>query len=197
MNAPDPKPIQTRRLDLHMVLPQEYERLAADAGDPRLWVDRGFANPYGHLRDDPGPLPHRLPLIEANPQSAPYLLRMAVHRVEAVIIGSAGFHGMPDGRGMIEIGVGIEPHWRGQGYATEVLHGMWGWVIDQPGVRVLRYTVSPGNAPSQAIIRRLGFAWRGQQMDPEDGPEDIFEMGADEYRHRFAAPMADRPHEGS
>lgn len=195
MSAPEPQPIITRRLDLHTVLPCECERLAVDRADPGLWVDRGFANPYGHLRDDPGPLPYRLPMIQAHPQWAPYLLRMAVHREEAVIIGSAGFHGMSDARGMIEIGVGIEPHWRGQGYATEVLHGMWGWVIDQPGVRVLRYTVSPENAPSQAIIRRLGFAWCGQQMDPEDGPEDIFEMDADEYRDRFATPRADSPPE--
>jgi ribosomal-protein-alanine N-acetyltransferase len=189
---PDPA-IRTARLDLHVVLPAEYQRLAVDRGDPRLWVDRGFSNPYGHLVTDPGPLPFRWPQIQEYPERAPYLLRMAVHRDSAVIIGSAGFHGIPDDTGMVEIGLEIVPEWRGQGYGTEVLHGMWGWVIGQPGVRCLRYTVSPDNAPSQAIIRRLGFTWRGQQVDPIDGPEDIFEMQVADYRREFVAAFPDFP----
>ena len=179
--------IRTRRLDLHAVLPAEYALLADDRADPRLWVDRGFSNPHGHLVDDPGPLRHRIPRIAADPEAAPYLLRMAVLRDAGVVIGSAGFHDRPDAAGMIEIGLGIVPDFRGQGYAQELLHGMWAWVIDQPGVITLRYTVSPDNGPSQAIIRKLGFALVGEQIDEEDGPEDIFEMPASEYRHRFLA----------
>lgn len=179
--------IRTRRLDLHAVLPAEYALLAEDRSDPRLWVDRGFTNPHRHLVDDPGPLPYRIPRIAADPGAAPYLLRLAVLRDTAEVIGSAGFHDRPDADGMIEIGLGVVPAFRGQGYAKEMLHGMWGWVIDQPGVVTLRYTVSPDNAPSQAIIRKLGFAHVGQQIDEEDGPEDIFEMSAAEYRHRHLA----------
>ncbi|MBI1351409.1 MAG: GNAT family N-acetyltransferase [Actinomycetales bacterium] len=173
------------RLDLHTVLPSEFELLAVDRADPRLWADRGFANPLGHLVDDPGPLPYRLPRIEADPAAAPYLLRMAVLRQEAIIVGSCGFHMLPDDDGMIEIGLGVVEAYRGRGLAQEMLHGMWRWVIDQPGVRTLRYTVSPDNAPSQAIIRKLGFAYCGQQQDEVDGPEDIFEMSAEEYRRHF------------
>lgn len=83
---------------------------------------------------------------------------------------------------MIEIGLEVVPAYRRQGYAVEMLHGMWGWVVDQPGVRVLRYTVSPENLPSQRIVRGLGFTHIGVQIDPEDGPEDIFEMTAVAYR---------------
>jgi len=169
---------------LHVVLPQEYDLLALDRTDPRLWIDRGFRNPHRHLVDDPGPLPYRWPQIQQRPELAPYLLRLAVHRQERVIIGSAGFHAIPDEVGMVEIGLEIVPPWRHQGFATEVLHGMWGWVIEQPGVRILRYTVSPANAPSQSIIRGLGFTWQGQQQDPVDGPEDIYQMSVEQYRHR-------------
>lgn len=179
--------ISTERLDLHAVLPAEYALLAVDRADSRLWVDRGFANPFRHLVDDPGPLVHRIPRIATDPEAAPYLLRLAVLREAGVVIGSAGFHDRPDESGMIEIGLGVVPEFRGQGYAQEMLHGMWGWVIDQPGVVTLRYTVSPDNAPSQAIIRKLGFTYVGQQIDEEDGPEDIFEMSAAEYRHRHLA----------
>jgi [ribosomal protein S5]-alanine N-acetyltransferase len=190
MTDPDPDTdllIRTERLDLHTVRPEDYALLALDRADARLWVDRGFANPHGHLVADPGPLPYRLPRIAADPLAAPYLLRMAVLREQAVIVGSAGFHDRPDEAGMIEIGLGIVPEWRGRGGAQELLHGMWGWVIDQPGVVTLRYTVSADNAPSQAIIRKLGFALVGEQIDEVDGPEDIFEMPASEYRRRYLA----------
>ena len=179
--------IRTDRLDLHTVRPADYDLLMRDRAHPRLWVDRGFTNPYRHLVDDPGPLPYRIPRVTLDPDAAPFLLRMAVLREESVIVGSAGFHARPDDDGMIEIGMEIVPSYRGRGLAQEMLHGMWRWVVEQPGVRTLRYTVSPDNAPSQAIIRKLGFEFRGQQIDEEDGPEDIFELSAAEYRTRYLA----------
>ncbi len=179
--------IATERLDLHTVLPEEYRILQVDRADPRLWVDRGFSNPLGHLVDDPGPLPFRIPRVTADPGAAPYLLRLAVDRERGIVIGSAGFHDRPDADGMIEIGLGVVPQERGRGYAQEMLTGMWGWVIAKPEVRTLRYTVSPDNAPSQAIIRKFGFEHCGQQIDEEDGPEDIFELSVDHYRACFLA----------
>ncbi|MEI6217090.1 MAG: GNAT family N-acetyltransferase [Actinomycetes bacterium] len=177
--------IRTPRLDLHTVTPRDYELLAVDRADSKLWQGRGFSNPYGHLVDDPGPLPFRIPRIKKDPTLAKYLLRMAVYRPTNEIIGSAGFHDAPDSEGMIEIGLGLVPEFRGRGLAQELLHGMWGWVVDDPKVKVLRYTVSPENAPSQAIIKKFGFTYRGQQIDEEDGPEDIFEMSANQYRLKF------------
>lgn len=178
--------IHTARLDLCTVRPREFELLANDRADSRLWLDRGFSNPMKHLVDDPGPVPYRIPIIAADPEAAPYLLRLAVLRDEHVIVGSVGFHARPDETGMIEIGVGVEPAFQGKGLAQEMLHGMWAWAVDQPGVARLRYTVSPDNAASQAIIRKLGFAHVGTQMDEVDGLEDVFEMTASDYRERFA-----------
>ena len=59
--------------------------------------------------------------------------------------------------------------------------------VAQPGVTRLRYTVSPGNAPSQAIIARFGLRLVGQQIDEEDGPQDIYEMDAETYRERWGS----------
>lgn len=179
--------IATERLDLHTVLPEEYLLLEHDRADPRLWVNRGFSNPLGHLVDDPGPLPFRIPRIAADPEAAPYLLRLAVLRDQRMVIGSAGFHSRPDENGMIEIGLGVVTQERGRGYAQEALRGMWAWVVAKPAVRTLRYTVTPDNAPSQAIIGKFGFEHRGQQIDEIDGPEDIYELSAHEYRQRFLA----------
>ena len=177
--------IRTARLDLHVVQPAEYSILAVDRGHPSLWSDRGFSNPHRHLVDDPGPLVHRIPRILADPAAAPYLLRMAVLRQSGVIVGSAGFHDRPDESGMIEIGLEIVPEWQGRGLGRELLLGMWGWVVSQPGVRMLRYTVSPTNAVSLALVGSFGFEYRGQQIDDEDGPEDIFEMTAEAFSRRW------------
>jgi len=49
----------------------------------------------------------------------------------------------------------------------------------------LRYTVSPRNTASIALINSFGFKFMGEQMDDVDGPESIYEMSADEYRERF------------
>ena len=183
--TPEDLLIRTDRLDLYTVLLWEYWMLSVDRADPHLWVDRGFTNPFGHLVENPGPLPFRIPRVEADPDAAPLLLRMGVLRDGEVIIGSVGFHDRPDADGMIEIGLGVEAACRGNGYAQEMLHGMWSWITTDPEVRILRYTVAPDNAPSQAIIRKLGFEFRGQQIDEIDGPEDIFELSAEEYRARF------------
>lgn len=174
--------IRTQRLDLHTVLPAEYALLAVDRADPRLWVDRGFTNPIGHLVSDPGPLPYRLPRVAADPAAAPFLMRVAVLRSAAVIVGGAGFHDRPDADGMVEIGLSVEEEYRRSGLATEMLYGMWDWVVGKEGVRTLRYTVSPDNHASLALLRRFGFAYVGQQIDDVDGPEDIYELPAAAYR---------------
>lgn len=178
--------IITERLELHTLKPTEYEFFPggheygpfAERSLEASWADRAFANPHRHLLDDPGPLPHRLPRIRRDPTIAPYLLRLAVHRDDRCIVGSAGFHDVPDERGMIEIGLGIVPEHQRQGLARELLIGMWTWVVHQPEVRVLRYTVSPTNVASQRLIASFAFTKVGEQIDDEDGLEEIFERDA-------------------
>ena len=176
--------IRTERLELHVVRPVDYELLAINRADPRLWIDRGFTNPFGYLVEDAGPLPYRLPMVRADASQAPYLLRVAVLLESGVIVGGAGFHSLPDRDGVVEIGFEVCAPTRRNGFGTEILHGMWGWVIDQPDVRVLRYSVGVGNVVSQRIVRGLGFAHMGVQQDEIDGPEDVFEMSVAEYRTR-------------
>jgi hypothetical protein len=62
---------------------------------------------------------------------------------------------------------------------------MWGWVVTEPGVKILRYTVSPTNTASIALINSFGFDFMGEQLDEVDGPESIYEMSADAYRKKF------------
>ena len=177
--------IQTKRLYLYTVLPNEYEALAIDQDDPKLWLDRGFSDPNKHFLNYPNPIKHRLPRVRQNPEYAKYLLRVAVLKDNPIIVASAGFHDAPDSDGMIEIGFGVDKKYQGNGYGQEMLHGMWSWVINDPLVKTLRYTVSPDNLISQHIIKKLGFEYKGQQMDEVDGPEDIHELSASDYKLKF------------
>jgi len=167
------------------VLPREFEVLAIDQADPNLWLDRGFSDPAKYFLNNPNPIKYRLPRARQNPEYAKYLLRVAVLKDTPIIIASAGFHDAPDSNGMIEIGFGVDKKYQGRGFGQELLHGMWSWVVNDPQVKTLRYTVSPDNLISQHIIKKLGFKHIGQQIDEEDGPEDIYELSASDYKLKF------------
>jgi RimJ/RimL family protein N-acetyltransferase len=177
--------IQTNRLLLYTVLPNEYEALAIDQADPNLWQDRGFSDSDKYFLNNSNPIKYRLPRVRQNPEYAKYLLRVAVLKDNPIIIASAGFHDAPDSDGMIEIGFGVDKKYQGKGFGQELLNGMWSWVVNDPQVKTLRYTVSPDNLISQHIIKKFRFIFKGQQIDEEDGPEDIYELSASDYKLKF------------
>lgn len=145
----------------------------------------GFTNPFKHLLTDPGPLIHRIPRVKVNSEFASIGIVFAVQKSTKIIIGSAGFHDFPNAAGMIEIGFSIVPQLQNQGYGKEILLGMWRWIVKRVDVRILRYTVSPKNAPSLHIINSIGFLPVGEQIDPEDGLEIIYEMTSAEFILRY------------
>ena len=108
-------------------------------------------------------------------------MRWIVLKEKQEVIGSTSFHGAPDADGMLEIGLGIESEYENQGFAKEALLGMWRWALTFPGVKTFRYTVSPDNAASIAVINYFGFEYKGQQMDEIDGTESIYEMRAVDF----------------
>lgn len=91
-------------------------------------------------------------------------------------IGSAGFHAPPDENGRVEIGYRVEPDYRRQGVAGEVVRALFDWAAREHGVTRFRASVSPDNVPSLAVIGRLGFRHVGVQMDDVDGEEFVFEL---------------------
>jgi RimJ/RimL family protein N-acetyltransferase len=178
--------LKTDRLDLHLIPPLELFMLHEDPDNAELLSDRDFTNPHNELtHEHSGPLRWRVPQVKENPDVNIWFIRWIVLRETKEVVGSISFHAPPDEVGMIEIGFGICEPCRNNGYGKEALLGMWKWVIDQPGVKTLRYTVSATNGPSMTIINSLGFAHIGQQIDEDDGPEEIYEMSVDEFRSRL------------
>jgi RimJ/RimL family protein N-acetyltransferase len=128
-----------------------------------------------------------VPQVKADPATNKWFVRWIVLKENREVIGSTSFHGAPDAQGMMEIGLGIETQYQNQGYAKEALLGMWRWVLTFPEVKTLRYTVSPQNLPSIAVINYFGFDFKGQQIDEEDGPEDIYEMDRETFLKKWGA----------
>ena len=168
---------ETNRLRCQSLSLRDYNDF--EAGVEPSW--NGFLNPYKHLIEGPSPLKHRIPRVKREPEFAEIGLILAIEKNTDELIGSAGFHNFPTEGGMIEIGYGIVPEKQNQGFGTELLIGMWKMICLRPDVQILRYTVSPENPPSMHIIKKLEFTKVGEQMDPEDGLELIFEKRSKEF----------------
>ncbi|HET8587405.1 MAG TPA: GNAT family N-acetyltransferase [Candidatus Limnocylindria bacterium] len=111
-----------------------------------------------------------------HPDHAPWLLRAIVLRdAERPAIGHLNFHAPPDERGVPEVGYSLLPEFRGKGYAIEAVHALFDWAHREHGVSRFRASVAPDNDRSQNLIRKLGFGRVGEQWDPEDGLEWVFE----------------------
>jgi RimJ/RimL family protein N-acetyltransferase len=178
--------IHTSRLELHHVPADRLIVLLEEPENEGIYEGCSYTNPHRELMDHQGPLRWRVPQVKEDASLNKWFVRWMVLRSSREIVGSISFHNAPNVDGMVEIGLGVNPDFQGRGFAKEALVGMWSWVVEQPGVTVLRYTVSKSNVASVRIIQGFEFAHVGVQIDETDGPEEIYEMSAREFTRRFA-----------
>ena len=174
----DFKLLRSTRLDLYCFTAEELFELGHNS---QVFSNRDFENPYEVLSGEDLPRANRVKDVRETPDNIRWYFRMIVDRDRNIGVGSISFHGGPDERGMVEIGLGIAEAERGKGYASEALRAMWDWAARLPEVKFLRYTVSPENLPSVAIINKLGVPLIGEQIDEEDGLELIYEISSEDY----------------
>ncbi|MEI8058059.1 MAG: GNAT family N-acetyltransferase [Actinomycetes bacterium] len=149
-------------------------------------VPLGYPDPTDVLNPAWSPIGHRIPQLRSDPTVNPWLIRLAVTRtVEPKIVGLINFHDAPDERGFLEIGYSVIEEYRRQGYAREMAHLMWAAARKHPAVRGFRASASPDNKGSLAIIRGAGLLHVGEQDDPEDGLEYVFECTVADYVPRM------------
>lgn len=135
-----------------------------------------FDVPEGWAEEEEWLLGYRLDQVEKDPGAERWLMRAILR--DGAMVGHAGFHGPPDERGLVEIGYTVfEPH-RRRGIAYETAVALLRWAAPDPGVRGFRASVSPSNAPSLALVAKLGFVQTGVQWDERDGEELVFERPA-------------------
>jgi ribosomal-protein-alanine N-acetyltransferase len=120
----------------------------------------------------------RLDQIRRDPASHYWIARAAVDAESGIVVGHAGYHGPPDETGLVEVGYSVDPRYRRRGYAKAMLRELLNRARHEPGVHIVRASISPDNAASLATVRGFGFAETGEQWDEEDGLELIFELPA-------------------
>lgn len=171
-------PILTPRLELVPLAPTVITALldgaagAVGLSAPADWPD---VHDAGFLRG-------RRSQMESDPTIAQWVRGVVLTASTAirVLAGHAGFHGPPGVNGpgtagALEVGYTIFPAQRGRGYATEAIEALIAWAAREHDVRHFYASVAPDNAPSLAVIARLGFTRCGEQWDDEDGLELVFE----------------------
>lgn len=94
------------------------------------------------LRNDPGRALWRRVLLTRSPRR---------------VIGSAGFSGLPDAQGRVEIGYGIAQAYQGRGYATEAVRALLRWAATQPGVRACTAACLADNLASSRVLEKVGM----------------------------------------
>ncbi len=174
----DVPPIRTPRVELvSMSMPFMRLLLARDLEGAAAEIGAGVPADLPDQLDNF--LQFRIADLEVDPTAQPWLGRAIVTTEpdgSRRIIGSAGFHSPPDADGRVEVGYRVEPAYRRQGLATEVVRALFDWAAREHGVRRFRASVVPDNVASLAIIRGLGFRQTGVQIDDIDGEELVFEL---------------------
>ena len=170
--------ISSERLDLPLLSAGLMEALLdGKAGEVGRAIGATISPSW--LKDNAWLLARRARQVRVNPASEPWLLRpIVVRRGARPVAGTINFHGAPDERGMVEVGYVLLPRFRGRGYAIEAVRALLAWAERDPQVTVFRASVSPNNERSLHLVGKLGFERVGEQMDPEDGLELVFELPA-------------------
>ena len=175
-------PILTERLELvPFSLVFLDALLAARPADAAS--EAGIAIPHGWPDEhDKRFLRLRAEQLRKDPARGEWPVRaVTLREPDRPMIGHAGFHGPPGINGLraddaLELGYTVFEEFRGRGFATEAARGLIEWARDERGIRHFIASVAPGNAPSLAIVRRLGFEHTGEVWDEEDGRELVFEL---------------------
>lgn len=101
--------------------------------------------------------PIRLDKIKINPEMSKWY-GFIIELESNTVIGIMGFKALPDKKGLVEIGYGINSKYQGKGYASEMAMALKNWVFQQPNVRgMTAKNVLKENTPSIKILNKLGM----------------------------------------
>ena len=111
------------------------------------------------LREDPGALGYWV-----------WLAALA----DGTEVAAGGFGGRPGDNERLTVGYHVHEAHRGEGYATELLNLLTEWALAQSGVKLVRATIKPENAPSLRVAEKAGFERAGRTRTQEDGELLVF-----------------------
>ena len=179
---PDWHSIETPRLILRTLPPEALRALAAGE---RAEASRLAGCELADFPDEErGIVELRLKDVTADPAYLPWSLRAMALKPSLRFVGHVNFHARPGADylkelapGAVELGYFVMPQWRRRGFAEEAALGIMDWAQRAHGVSRFVVSISPRNAASVAMARKLGFTRIGSHIDEEDGYEDILALG--------------------
>ena len=80
-----------------------------------------------------------------------------VRKADRVVVGAAGFKGLPNMYGEVEIGYGLGKEFEHNGYMTEAVKAMCQWALKQELIYHVIAETDIDGIPSQRILERCGF----------------------------------------
>lgn len=92
-----------------------------------------------------------------------------VTRASPEAVGQVGIHSPPDDTGAVEIGYGLSPSARGQGYATEAVGALVQHLHGQENISTVTARTAHGNRASERVLEKLGFVQTGVGWSREEG----------------------------
>ncbi len=148
--------LRTSRLALHAIDVDEAARIAArSAGPGDAWVD-DFPS-----EGDVGAASRFLRDSAAHGEQRPFGYYRISRLPDGRAIGGLGFKGQPD-RGRVEIGYGLAPSARGEGYGAEAVITLLGVAADH-GLSSVIADTDLNNIASQRTLIRAGFSHVGTE----------------------------------
>jgi len=174
--------IRSERLELVSLTPEFIDALLAERrGDAEAAATLKLPDDWPDAHDR-GFLNFRLRQMRERPEIQKWFVyALVLPEGERPMIGHAGFHGPPGVNAVkapdaVEVGYSVFDPYRRRGYATEVVRALIDWASREHGIHHFVASISPGNEPSLALVRRLGFKHTGQHWDEEDGEELEFQL---------------------
>jgi RimJ/RimL family protein N-acetyltransferase len=153
-----PATMETERLVVVSLLPEELEALIArDVERASRLVGFTFPPGWPEEREAREGLSWHLHHLLADPAHISWRVRVVVERSSGCVVGSINLKGPPNSSGDAEIGWGIVPASRRQGYALEATAAVIIWAMAQPGMSRISATVPDDNIASQRVAARLGM----------------------------------------
>lgn len=170
--------IQTKQLDLLAMTPEFFNLCrGGNLGGAEAYTGVAIPDDWMQRTDY---IKRRGDQLAADPAYGPWCTRLVVLRERKQMIGYAGFHAPPSREsvhgvapGWVELGYTIFPAFRRRGFARETVEGLMRWAANEMGIKSFVVSIAPDNAASQALARSLGFVKVGEQIDEEDGLEDV------------------------
>lgn len=105
--------------------------------------------------------------LKAGPRFDGWLVWYAVVRETSALVGLAGYKGPPDEQGVVEVGYGILPPHRRNGYASEATAALIARAFALPEVTAVAAETYPHLTASLGVMRENGMTYVGPGS--EDG----------------------------